>query len=73
VSNYKLLINNELIGQAKSEHELVPANIKALACKDWEKNNKDLNGDSWSEDQDLNPELPKNQPFFYREPLKNSR
>jgi hypothetical protein len=34
---------------------------------------KDLNGDSRSEGQDLNPELPKKQPFLYRGPLKNSR
>ena len=34
---------------------------------------KDLNDDSRSEGQDLNPELPKKNPFLYRKLLKNSR
>lgn len=37
VLNDKLLINNELIELVKDKHELVPAIIKTLAWKDWEK------------------------------------
>jgi hypothetical protein len=73
VSKYKLLINNELIGQVKSKLELVPAIIKALAWKDWEKTWKismaiaDLRVKIWTQNSR------KRQPILYGEPFKNSR
>ena len=73
VSNDKLLINNELIGQVKGKHELVPANITALAWKDWEKIRKISMAIAGLRVKIWNHNSRKNQTFLYYELLKNSR